>query len=510
MPKYNQQDVLKTDLAYKRNIKRWRFLNASFEGGEEYYRGQYLRRYKSDELNPGKYERRLAETCLDNQCERIINAMNDMMFRPKQDRDFGSIENDPIRLQFMDNCDYNGTPYESFVKDAVKESSKYGLVYVKLSRPEVPEGTRRTQADRGIRPYLTMIPPTDVLEVKYEKSPFGGNNLCFIKYIEERHDDYEIFVIMTKERIERFKVKSNQSDFYNQHKGHIPYDTAEYDFGSVTPLPDESADNLLKEIPIIVLYNEMKSDLREGRSMINDEADIQHSIYQDYSDASETTKVAIYGILKGTKAQLATAALGPGGKIEVDAGAGSRNTDGEVKHYDPSIITPSTQPVSSIVEMVKLKTETIERNSGLNAISGVHSYKSEAAKVMEQKALDGKLENKADRAANFEDRHWKLWCLIEGHNWDGKITYQKSFNIQDTARDIQNAKELLNIITTYPDLATPTMIDEIRRTLANVAANYNQEKLDKILSEIEKKPMNDINNINETSLNVDDNNPEEN
>ena len=55
---------------WKKNIKRWTYFSDSFNGGNDYRKGQYLVKYVLE--SGAEYDNRIKNTPLDNHCKSLV------------------------------------------------------------------------------------------------------------------------------------------------------------------------------------------------------------------------------------------------------------------------------------------------------------------------------------------------------------------------------------------------------------------------------------------------------
>jgi hypothetical protein len=126
------------------------------------------------------------------------------------------------------------------------------------------------------------------------------------------------------------------------------------------------------------------------------------------------------------------------------------NTDPGLKPY---LLTPSGQNISTLLDTIDRKVVAIEKMTHLDSVSGQKSARSGVAMMIEQKALNSLLADKAANSALAEEQIWRLWCLWEGTAWDGNIIYPDSFDTRDRTQDLMNLKLAVDIGVTNPELA---------------------------------------------------------
>ena len=149
--------LLGTHEQYQNLNARWRFLLNSFLGGEVYRQGQYLTRYANE--SEMDYITRMWTTPLDNHAKGVLSVYNAFLFRNPPQRDFASLEGDPMLHEFLEDCNFDGQSFNSFMKDISIYSGVFGHVWVVMVKPNVGATTRADELLIGSRPYVNMITP---------------------------------------------------------------------------------------------------------------------------------------------------------------------------------------------------------------------------------------------------------------------------------------------------------------------------------------------------------------
>lgn len=404
---------------YSANIQRYRFYADSYQGGTEYQNGEYLFHYQLE--NSDEYSQRLMETPLENHCRRTIDSYSSFIYGSNIEREYGSIENNPNLEAFLADADMDGRSFDMFMREAGKWASVYGCVFIAVDKPESNATTRAEELGQGIRPYVSLLSPENVVDWKYTRMPSGHMVMTYLKAIEERTKEFVCYVIYTPEATTRVKVYNN-----NEMAVEILNETP----------------NTIGEIPIVVLYNNRSWKHAVGISDIADVADIQRSIYTDYSEINQLVKLSNHPTLVKTASTEASA--GAGAIITMD-----ENMDSGLKPY---LLTPSGQNISTLLDTINRKVEAIEKMTHLDSVSGQRSARSGVAMMIEQKALNSLLADKAGNLALAEEQIWRLWCLWEGTAWDGNITYPDSFDTRDRTQDLMNLKLAMEIGVTNQEL----------------------------------------------------------
>ena len=176
---YTKEQMKNVHPDYAANIDRWRLYADSYEGGAAYRHGEYLFKYQLETM--GEYEQRLHETPLENHCRRTVDSYSSFIYGANIERTYGSIENNPNLEPFLKDADLDGRSYSSFIRESGKFASIYGAVWIFVDKPQSNAGTRAEELGQGIRPYVSLVSPENVLDWKYERQPNGYMQLVYVK-----------------------------------------------------------------------------------------------------------------------------------------------------------------------------------------------------------------------------------------------------------------------------------------------------------------------------------------
>ena len=157
-----KQKLMNTHPAWKEYIERWQFLIDSYYGGKQFRDGDYLINYAMESTED--YENRIDSTPYDNHVKAIVAIYNSFLFRMPPMREMGSIELDPGLQDFMKDCDLDGRSFDAVMRDISTYASVYGHTWVLLDKPSTNAYTRAEELDQGIRPYVSIITPENVLD----------------------------------------------------------------------------------------------------------------------------------------------------------------------------------------------------------------------------------------------------------------------------------------------------------------------------------------------------------
>ena len=404
---------------YSANIERYRFYADSYAGGTEYLNGEYLFPYVLETSN--EYSQRIRETPLENHCRRTIDSYSSFIYGSNIEREYGNIENNPNLEAFLGDADLDGRSFGMFMREAGKWASVYGCVFIAVDKPESNAQTRAEELGQGIRPYISLLSPENVVDWQYQRQANGHMVMTYLKAIENKTEEYTDFIVYTRENTMRLRALKDSKVV-----------------SVITETP-----NTIGEIPVVVLYNNRTWKHNVGVSDIADVADLNRSIYTDYSEINQLIKLSNHPTL--VKTQSTEASAGAGAIVTMD-----ENLDSGLKPY---LLTPSGQNISTLLDTIDRKVVAIEKMTHLDSVSGQKTARSGVAMMIEQKALNSLLADKAGNLSLAEEQIWRLWCLWEGTAWDGEVVYPNSFDTRDRTQDLMNLKLAMEIGVSNPELA---------------------------------------------------------
>lgn len=392
---------------YKYYINRWTFLGDSFLGGYDYFAGRYLEPYYFESRDD--YEKRLRQIALDNHVKSVTGIYNSFLFRKPVKRDFGSIENDPGLAPFLADADLDGRSFQAFMRDASVFAQVYGNCWIVVDKPSTQTFTRADELNQGIRPYVSLFTPDNVLDWEYTRQPNGLYELTYLKVKEEIIKNKQYIREYTPEEVNVYTIDGEEKS------------------GELT----ESFPNQLGRVPAVCVYAQRSNVRGIGVSAVGDIADMQKMIYEEYSEIEQIIRLTNHPSLVKTA------------DTEASAGAGSiiqmpQNMDGNLKPY---LLQPNGSSIESVLQSVRNKVESIDRMACLGGIRSIESRRLSGIGLQtEFQMLNAKLADFAMNLEHAEERLWRLWAQYQGNTWNGEIEYARSFSIQDKANDVAMLK----------------------------------------------------------------------
>ncbi len=445
----NSDKIISVHKDYEESVNKWEFYIRSYNGGFDYSAGQYLHRYNLELDN--EYAKRLGNTALDNHCKNIVQIYSSFLFRVKPSRDFGNLGNDPMLQLFLKDADLDGNSFNTVIAQAQNYASIYGHCFMMLDKPNFTTQTMAQELDAEVRPYVSIVTPENVFDWNYERQVNGRYVLNYMKIREEVDSEGgTYFRLWYTDRIETVYVKSEYDD----------------------PQTIDTVPNRLGKIPAVILFNSKSHKRGIGMSDLTDIADLQKSIYNEYSEIEQLVRLTNHPSLVKT----------PGVNASAGAGAIIEIPEEMEPNLKPYLLQPSGQNLQAIMDSISTKVDAINRISHVGAVRTTkQQIASGIALQTEFELLNARLSEKADHLQLAEEQIFKMFAEFQGKEFDGEINYPDSFNIRDYASDLmfyQQAKAI--------NVGSPTLNKEIDKEIARSIVD-DDEKLGTIFDEIDAK-----------------------
>jgi len=402
----NVQYILQAHDAYKFYLNRWTFLGDSFNGGYDFFMGRYLEPYYYESRED--YEKRLRMVAVDNHVKSITGIYNSFLYRRDVKRDYGSL-NGPALDAFLDDADLDGRSYDAFMRDLSAYTMVYGNCWVIIDKPNTQVNTRAEELAQGIRPYVSIFTPDNVMDWKYQRSANGAYTLTYLKVKEEIIDDKQYVREYTPDEINVYMIDGDEKT------GDLEY----------------SMPNTLGKVPAVCVYAQRSNIRGIGVSPMGDIADIQKELYEFNSEIEQIVRLTNHPSLVKTV------------DTEASAGAGSivQLPQGMDPGLKPYLLQPDGASIESVLQTLERKVDSIDRMACLGGIRSIESRRLSGIGLQtEFQMLNAKLADFAMNLEHAEEQIWRCWAMYQGEVWQGTIEYPRSFSIQDKVNDIQMLK----------------------------------------------------------------------
>lgn len=445
---YTRDQAIAVHKDYQETVNNWEYYIRSYNGGYDYMIGQYLNRYNLELDN--EFNQRLANTPCDNHCKNVIQIYSSFLFRVKPSRNFGSLADEQSLENFLKDADLEGNSLSNVVKQAQNYASIYGHCFMILDKPNIQTSTRAEELQQDIRPYVSIVTPENVLDWNFERQPNGKYELNYLKIREEVDRDGGTYMrIWYPDKIDTLYMPDREE-----------------------PRIIDTVDNQIGKIPAVILYNSKSHKRGIGQSDLTDIADLQKSIYNEYSEMEQLIRLTNHPSL--VKTPSVNASAGAGAVIEMP--------DELEPNLKPYLLQPSGSSLTSIMDSIESKVNSINRIAHIGAVRTTKSgISSGVALQTEFELLNARLSEKADNLEIAEEQLFRLYSMFQDTPFDGEINYPDSFNIRDYATDLlfyQQAKAI--------NVQSPTLTKEIDKEIARAVVD-DDEKLNNIFDEIDAK-----------------------
>jgi len=443
---YTREQAIAVHKDYQETVNNWEYYIRSYNGGYDYMMGQYLNRYNLELDN--EFNQRIANTPCDNHCKNVIQIYSSFLFRVKPSRNFGSLADEQSLEFFLKDADLEGNSLSNVVKSAQNYASIYGHCFMIIDKPNIQTNTRAEELQQDIRPYVSIVTPENVLDWNFERKPNGKYELNYLKIKEEVDREKGTYMrVWYPDRIDTLYMPDRDE-----------------------PRIIDTVDNQIGKIPAVILYNSKSHKRGIGQSDLTDIADLQKSIYNEYSEMEQLIRLTNHPSL--VKTPSVNASAGAGAVIEMP--------DELEPNLKPYLLQPSGSSLTSIMDSIENKVSSINRIAHIGAIRTTKSgISSGVALQTEFELLNARLSEKADNLEIAEEQLFRLYSMFQDTTFDGEINYPDSFNIRDYATDLlfyQQAKAI--------NVQSPTLNKEIDKEIARAVVD-DDEKLNNIFDEID-------------------------
>ena len=446
----NYDELTHKHKLYENNADRWQYYYNSYFGGQDYQRSGYLRKYLAEE-NDGfnEYAKRLASTPLDNHCRSVIDTYTSFIWRQTPQREFGSLSGNPALEMFMKDADLEGRSFNAVMREATTLANVYGHVLLMLDKPASEAATLAEELAEGIRPYLVVITPENIVDWEWERQRNGRYTVSYLKIKEYEDDDKCMYRIWENDLVSVYEVDD--------------------DAGEMRLL--EQYPNTMGHIPATFLYGQRSHERGIGISQIADIADTQKAIYNELSELEQVIRISNHPTLVMTEG------------VDASAGAGStiiiEDTDVDPS-LKPYLLQPSSQSIASIIQSIETKIGMIDRMANLSSMRNTSRATASGISLkVERELLNVKLAQIADNLEICEEQLFKHFAHFYDVDYDGMSDYPDDFDMTDTYTEL----DFLLKASAAP-VSSSSYKTEVAKQIARIVVE-DEEQMDVIVKEIE-------------------------
>ncbi len=413
-----KEELEKKHEDYLSFIDEWLFYSRSYLGGKFYRDGNYLKKHPFE--SPENYERRKEIAYYYNYCAPIVDIFTSYLSKKQPRRSYGALSGGAVPPRqpktlfdaFWWDCDLEETNFEQFMRGAERFASIYGRVSIIVDKPAAVAATKADAIAKGIRPYVALMTPENILDWSYVRLDTGRPVLGMVK-IREAKDTYRIW---TRQGWELWALVEN------------------------IPKLQKAGEHNLGVVPLVNLYNKKSPTRMIGVSDLMDLADINKNIYYLCSDAKEIIENTAFPMLAlpfegGTSG-------GSGGEDKEVGPANILQFDPEKPNSKPFWLEAPHTSLKEIREWIQQDAQEMARIAKMGGLRNIQSSRQPWSGVSieaQERELFAALAEKATNAEQAELDIFRLWARWEGEEFTGNVEYPRDFAIRDFTMALQNA-----------------------------------------------------------------------
>lgn len=466
---------------YKALLPHWNFMQATYDGGREWFKANVFRYIKEGDKEFGD---RLSRAYRFNHTREVVDLINKYLFKQSITR---NEQDAPECLQnFWKKATKNGLTINDFMRQVSKRTSQFGRIGIVVDMSQAKEGVEvRSKADEkeaGVQAYVYIVGPQQLLDYSFDEH----GHLQWVLIHEIGRDDSDPFT-SNGEPIHRYRLWTKTK--------WVLYEERRMGTSKKTKIVEvDNGDHELGEVPVILADHMIGEDEYEASAMIDDIAYLDRAVANYLSNLDAI-------IQDQTFSQLAMPAQNvlPGEdsyKKMVEMGTnrvflynGDSNTQPfylspDVKQAD-LIITAVNKIIGEIYHTVGLAGERTKQDNavGIDNSSGV-------AKAYDFERVNALLVAKSDSLEWVEEKIARLVAKWHGESEEGVnelISYPDNFDTRGLYDEFDIAARLMLIDA--PDLVRRQQMESVIEKLFPQLAKDIKAKM---LSELKEWPVDPI------------------
>lgn len=462
-----KDELKETHKTYDNNIKKWKFWEAAYDGGEDFINEVIYQHPRESENN---WKQRKDDACVFNYATGIIDLFNFYLTEKSAIRELGKLNDDSLWQMFYKDCDLYNTNFDVRMNELQKLSSVYGMVGVLVDKAISKTATVQQAKELGIYPYLATYTPPNILDWTIERNPV--NNRPVLTYLKLMEYD-ETYKLWYPTHWEHWKIPKNEDGSEDE------------------PQKIGEEDHPMDEIPFLWMLNVKSSkDPYFGVSDIKEIARITASIARNISYGEEVIKFAGFPIFRVP--------------MELEGGPSNPNTVGvrAVQEFDPEnpqakpdwLESEVREPIDAIITWIDKKVDEIFQTahlSGIHATESSREARSGVALRYEFQQLGSVLCKKNDNLSEAELgilRLWLKWQNQESLFSNINVRRPKEFSLDDLSQSLDNLRKASKEVYSkhFKKLAQKKMVQD---ALPDIADDDFEKVITEIDTEVNRLPI---------------------
>lgn len=464
---------------YQENMVHWEFLDATYEGGREWFEKNNIFRYIKE--GEQEYADRLARCYRFNHSREVVDLLNKYLFKQHIVRS----EDAPDSVKtFWDKATKNGLKMRDLARQASKKASIYGRIGVVVDN-NAALGNVISKADEkkvGVRTYAYIVGPTQLLDFSYDDD--GDLNWILIR--EVARDDGDPFE-SSGDEIPRFRLWDKQTWrlFEEQRVGRS---------NKTRIVEIANGVHALGVVPVILHDNIITDEEYVAPALIDDIAYLDRAVANYLSNLDAIIQDQTYSqltmpaqnVMPGEDNYNQMVKMGTSRIFLYDGEGG--NAPAYISP-DPKqaqmILTVINKIINEIYHTVGLAGERTKQDNamGIDNSSGV-------AKAYDFERVNALLQAKADSLEVFENKLVKLVALWNGDDdkiKDDVVSYPDNFDTRGLYDEFDIAARLM--LVDAPPSVRRTQMEIV---IDKLFPQLKKELKDQMLAELKDWPVDPV------------------
>lgn len=466
---------------YKELLPHWNFMQATYDGGREWFKSNVFRYIKEGDKEFGD---RLTRAYRFNHTREVVDLINKYLFKQSITR---NTDDAPDCLnEFWKCATKSGLTINDFMRQVSKRTSQFGRIgiVVDMTQPQddVEVVSLADEKKAALKAYCYIVGPQQLLDYSFDEH----GNLQWVLIHEIGRDDSNPFE-STGEQIHRFRLwtKTNWTLYEDQR-------IASTKKTKIVKIAEGSHD--LGEVPVILADHMIGEEEYQASAMIDDIAYLDRAVANYLSNLDAIIQDQTFSqlampaqnVLPGEDSYKKMVEMGTNRVFLYDGEGGSAPfyLSPDVKQAD-LIITAVNKIIGEIYHTVGLAGERTKQDNavGIDNSSGV-------AKAYDFERVNALLVAKSDSLEWVEEQISRLVVKWHGKNEKGVeefISYPDNFDTRGLYDEFDIAARLMLIDA--PDLVRRKQMEAVLEKLFPQLAKDIKAKM---LSELKEWPVDPI------------------
>lgn len=444
----------------------WDFYLAAYEGGGSFANEQNL--FKHPREHPDDFRERAKRIYYHNFCFPIVDFFTTFIFSETIQRDGGG--DNAWYTDFLNDVNRKGDDITSFMMDVCDDMQIFGMSYVLVDAPPLPDKQVVTVADEkesGIRPYWVSVRPDEVLDWITDKF----DRFMYLKRVQTttavnpqtmQHSVEEVYTEWTPTT-----VKVSTIDVTDPGKPKLS--------GSTT------VSNQVGVVPFeVIRFKRSKVEKYIGESFLRDMAFIAREVMNLTSLLQEFLYRQCFNIL----------AIEDDDTVEeqeqMQGDVGTANVMKYPKGAKaPTYITPPVQPADFLQKERENNITAMYRIAAQDTVNELFNggKSSGFSKSQSFHRTVPKIATRADSLEDLEMKLMRLTAKFAGKSgWNGSVKYKDHYEVTNLADSLSQMGTLFKDLQIQSKTFAKT---QLKRMVAEFDGKLSPEDLQKVNDEID-------------------------